>query len=313
MKIIRGLHNFVCAAKPRVGSVVTIGNYDGIHLGHQKILQIVREEAVKQNLKAILITFEPLSRTYFTKNPQHKKLINLREKLLLLEKSKIDEVLLLRFNQKLANVSAADFIEEVLLTKLKMKCLVVGENFAFGHNREGNCTLLKEYAAKYGFRVIIVQPVIIDNHCVSSTLIRHALIHGNLALAQKFLGRTYSISGRIIHGDKRGRNLNVPTANIHIHHKIIPLSGVYAIRAYGIKPAPLNGIANIGFRPTIGDNKRLLEVYLLDFNEEIYGKLVRIEFLFKIREEKKFANFTELKNQIEKDILAAKQGFKAGF
>lgn len=311
MHLIRGLHNLDKKKLPARLSI-TIGNYDGIHLGHQKILSSLQQQATKKHTEAMAIIFEPQPREFFAKEHVHRRLMNLREKLAGFAKYGIKYVLCLRFNEKLLNLSAEIFIQDILINKLNMQDLVVGEDFAFGNKRSGDIELIKKYAKKYDFNLIAIPPIIIDNQRVSSTLIRNALIAGNLELAKKFLGRNYSVCGRVIHGDKRGRELDFPTANIHLHHKTVPLAGVYAIRAYGINSAPLFGIANIGFRPTIASkDRRLLEVYLFNFSADIYGKFIRVEFLKYIRDEKKFQNLEKLKAQITDDVAVVKKYFRA--
>jgi riboflavin kinase / FMN adenylyltransferase len=310
MYLIRGLHNLNKKQLPARLSI-TIGNYDGIHLGHQKILSALQKQAAQEHTAAMAIIFEPQPREFFAKEHVHRRLMNLREKLAGFAKYGIKYVLCLRFNEKLLNLTPEYFVKHVLLDRLNMHDLVVGEDFAFGNNRSGGIDLIKEYAKKYNFNLIAIPQVIIDNQRISSTLIRNALITGNLELAKKFLGKNYSICGRVIHGDKRGRKLEFPTANIHLHYKTVPLAGVYAIRAYGINATPLYGIANVGFRPTVGStNRRLLEIYLFDFNADIYGKFIRVEFLKHIRDEKKFQSLEELKAQIASDVAAVKKYFK---
>lgn len=379
MQIIRGLINLNfddAAARQQDGAIVTIGNYDGIHLGHQEILSKVRALAAQHNLPTILVTFAPQPREYFlqqrcnhhllfasdaavspgsaatpdaatspnavappdaiTPSPQPTccRLMTWREKIMLLRDFGIDKLLILHFNDALARLPANDFVREVLAEKLHAKYVVVGEDFMFGAReggRGGDVDMLQKCEHFFGFQTISIPDFRFDGDRVSSSLIRKSLQHGDLAAAQRFLGRPYSVMGRIIDGDKRGRDLGFPTANISVHHKIIPFSGVYAVRVWlydlGVdsvqqKLAPLHGVANIGLRPTLTSSpsfssdhpfpitsKRLLEFHIFDFNQNIYGKIAKVEFMHKLREEQKFASLSELQQQIARDAAAASEFF----
>jgi len=307
MQIIRNISRFESHTK---NHIVTIGNYDGIHLGHQEILKKVSTLSQQTGLPNILITFEPLPREYFLEQSmQHYRLMNLREKINTLKNYGIEKVLILRFNDELAHLSAESFITQILINKLKTKYLVVGEDFKFGHKNSGNVALLQKYSKQLNFQLTTVPLYKIDSHRVSSTLIRKLLQHDDLATAAKLLGQQYSVLGRIIHGDHRGRELGFPTANIHLTHKIVPLAGVYAVKIHNIANDPLYGVANIGFRPTTNNSKRLLEVNIFDFDQDIYHKIVKVEFIYKLRNETKFANFTLLQQQVMQDIEEAKKYF----
>jgi riboflavin kinase / FMN adenylyltransferase len=307
MQIIRNITNFKATIQ---NHIVTIGNYDGIHLGHQEILKKVKSLATATGLPNILITFEPHPREYFHKHSlPHYRLMTWREKISILKNYAINTILILRFNATFAQLSPEDFITKILVDKLHTKYLVVGENFRFGNKNSGDINLLQKYSQKLDFQLIPVPIYSIDNHQVSSSLIRQMLKNDALITAKKLLGRHYSVLGRVIHGDKRGRDLGFPTANIHLAHNIIPLAGVYAVKVYNIYAQPIYGIANIGFRPTINDKKRLLEVHLFDFNQDIYGKIIKVEFIYKLRNEKKFANFTLLQQQIQQDLVTAQKYF----
>jgi riboflavin kinase / FMN adenylyltransferase len=232
--------------------------------------------------------------------------MSLREKLLLLESFGIDKVLCLRFDAKLIALLPQDFVKKILLDVLRTKFLLIGYDFQFGSKRLGNAVALQKYGREYGFSVEIIEQFKIHGQRVSSTLIRESLLAGDIKKAQAYLGRPYSVLGRVVHGDKRGRELKFPTANVSLPRKLVPLSGVYVIRVYGLAELPRYGVANVGFRPTINkDSKRLLEFYLLDFNQDIYGHLVTVEFLHRMRDEKKFASLELLRQQIEKDVEAA--------
>lgn len=292
------------------GCVATIGNYDGVHLGHQEILKKVIVKAKALKLPSVIIIFEPQPEEFFTNNQEHYRLTSLREKLKIFFKFNINYVLCLRFDIKLVNLSAAQFIEDHLLKSLKVKYLVVGDDFVFGRKREGNFDLLQKYGANNEFGVEKIEQFKFGGVRISSSLIRNALVNDDLKLAETMLGRVYSLCGRVVHGDKRGRDLGFPTANIYLPHKVLPISGVYLVGILGIDKKIFWGVANIGKRPTVGDLKRILEVYVFDFSSDIYGKRIEIEFLKKIRPEKKFSSFALLKQQIADDVKIAKKLIK---
>lgn len=305
-KIIRGLYNL---PEPQCACVATIGNFDGVHLGHQAVLTQLAMKADMLGLPAVVISFEPQPYEYFVPQKAPARLTRFREKVEALRAYSIQKLCVLRFNQQLAAMTANEFIEKLLVTGLRVKYLVVGDDFRFGHDRQGDFALLQQAGQRYGFQVVNMHTFAIDQQRVSSTRIREALRQGDLMQAEKLLGRPYRMSGRVAHGDKRGRQLGFPTANIHLHRAKVPLSGVYAVQLFGIKEEPVNGVANIGIRPTIGGGKALLEVHLLDFNREIYGEHVQVHFLQKIREETQFSDLAALTKQIQKDSEAARLFF----
>jgi riboflavin kinase/FMN adenylyltransferase len=217
----------------------------------------------------------------------------------------------LRFNRQLAEMQAETFIQKLLVEGLNVRYLVVGDDFRFGKDRQGDFALLQQVGKQHGFQVVNMHTFAIDDMRVSSTRIREALQDGDLAVAEKLLGRPYRMSGRVAHGDKRGRKMGYPTANIHLHRAKVPLNGVYAVQLYGIDEEPVNGVANIGVRPTIsGSDKALLEVHLFDFKRDIYGEHVQVYFLKKLREEQKFASLEQLIEQIHIDSAQAKNFFQ---
>ena len=307
-KLIRGLYNF----KPNnQGVVATIGNFDGVHLGHQALITEIKQKAKNLGLKSLVITFEPQPLEFFLGNKSVPRLTRFREKFLFLADSGVDHVLVLSFNQALAGISANDFIEDLLVNKLKVKHLVVGEDFHFGKSREGDINFLHNAAAKLpDFSVKTKDNVIIGGERVSSTRIRQELVAGKHALAETLLGKPYSMMGRIVHGNKLGRTLGIPTANIHLHRKNSAVSGIYTVITHGISKEPLNGVANVGIRPTIGGTRSLLEVHLLDFNDDIYGKYVTVEFCEKLRDEEKYPTLDALKTQMLKDVDSAREYFE---
>jgi riboflavin kinase / FMN adenylyltransferase len=307
MQLIKNTNNF---KEKNHGCIATIGNYDGLHLGHKQILQELQNRALKLNLASVVIIFEPQPQEYFRHQAAPARLMTLPEKILGLQSLGIDYVLCLRFNQRLAKMSASQFIKEILVAGLNLKYLIVGADFNFGFERQGNADLLKEEGKKYGFNVELVKQFFINKHRVSSTYIRNALEQGDLEKAEELLGRPYSILGRVVPGARRGRDLGFPTANIYLRHQVLPLTGVYIVQVKGLPNSPLNGIANIGFRPTIGDERKLLEVYIFDFSADIYRHKIEIIFLKKIRDEIKFASFAELRQQIIKDAVRGREFFE---
>ena len=285
---------------PSAPLALAIGNFDGMHLGHQALLHQLCEHAQVKNLMPAVMTFEPHPREFFTPLNAPARLCNLREKLEYFQRAGIQKVLVCAFNKPFASISAPDFLT-MLREKLNANTILVGEDFKFGAKRAGDIHQLK--AA--GFDLISMPRVDFNSERVSSTRARDALFSGNLALAAQLLGRNYSVSGKVVHGAKRGRELGFPTANIHMRHERPALTGVYAVKLDG-----LNSVANLGVRPTIaGVPKLLLEVHILDFNGDLYGRHVHVEFLHKIREEMKFDSLDALKAQIAADIVVARQFF----
>lgn len=307
MELIRGQHNL----RPRhYGSVVTIGNFDGVHLGHQAILRQLTDQAAATGLPAVVITFEPHPQEYFSPATAPVRLTRLREKLVALEGHGVDRVLCLEFDQRLAAMSAQAFIQDILVEKLGIRYLVVGDDFRFGRNREGDFTLLQRAGSQYGFQVANTHTYIVDGQRVSSTRVREALARGDLELASRLLGRPYVICGRVVHGEKLGRTLGFPTANIHLHREKAPLSGVYAVILHKIEnSAFIPGVANIGRRPTVAGTRDQLEVFLFDFNQDIYARQVRVDFLAFLRPEQRFESLEALRLQIQQDAQRAQDFF----
>ncbi|MCX4188045.1 bifunctional riboflavin kinase/FAD synthetase [Methylophaga sp. OBS4] len=306
LKIIRSFHNL---PKSFEGCVATIGNFDGVHLGHQAVLGQLAMKGDMLGLPAVVITFEPQPYEYFVPDKAPARLTRFREKVEALRCYSIHALCVLRFDEKLARMSAEDFIQKLVVEGLKVRYLVVGDDFRFGRHRNGDFSSLQKAGREHGFQVVNMHTFAIDHMRVSSTRIRDALRDGDLSLAEKLLGRPYRMSGRVAHGDKRGRKMGFPTANIHLHRCKIPLNGVYAVQLFGLDEEPVNGVANIGIRPTIGGDKALLEVHLFDFNRDIYGEHVQVHFLHKIRDEQKFDGLQALTAQIEQDCQQARAYF----
>ena len=294
MKIIRNtnLEQLPC--------VVTIGNFDGVHLGHQALLTEVKKRAHDLKLESAVITFEPNPKDYFSQNKPQTRISSLREKIELFNEIKIDRVHIIKFNQEFSKVTANEFIS-VLTKQLKVKEIVVGEDFCFGRGREGG---IKQLSAS-SMKLNIKNKILMDGKRISSTLIRNLLANDKLDQANKYIGRPYSISGKVVHGEKRGRKIGFPTANIHMRHNRPPLKGVFAVKFQNHF-----GVANLGIRPSIkGEKKLQLEVHLLNFSSDLYGQHVSVIFLKKLRDEKKFKSLDELKEQIKLDVIKAKLFF----
>ncbi|MCW8828747.1 MAG: bifunctional riboflavin kinase/FAD synthetase [Gammaproteobacteria bacterium] len=308
MELIRGRHNL----RPHHhGCVATIGNFDGVHLGHQAVLGQLAEKAAELCLPTTVITFEPQPQEYFDDAKIPPRLTRLREKLRALQRYSVNRVLCLPFNRALAQMEAEDFIQQVLIEGLGVRYLVVGDDFCFGKGRRGDFAMLQRAGAEHGFEVVHMHTYEVNGGRVSSTRIREALQAGNLSLAEQLLGRPYRMSGRVAHGNKLGRTIGFPTANIFLHRKKTPVEGVFAVEMFGIEGEPVPGVANVGTRPTVGGTRALLEVHLFDFEGEIYGRHVHVDFLHRIREERRFESFDALKAQILRDAEEAKEFFTA--
>jgi riboflavin kinase/FMN adenylyltransferase len=306
MDLIRGIHNL----RPRHrGCAATIGNFDGVHLGHQAVLGQLSDRAGELRLPVTVITFEPQPREYFTPEQVPPRLTRLREKVEALRRFGVDRVLCLRFNDHLAGLPPEEFIRIILLEGLDVKYLVVGDDFRFGRDRAGDFDLLERVGASRGFPVVTMHSFSIGGVRVSSTRVREALEAGDLATAESLLGRPYRMSGRVAHGDKRGRTIGFPTANIYLHRTATPVQGVFVVELFGLEGEPVRGVANVGNRPTVDGTRSLLEVHLFDFHRDIYGCHVQVEFLHKLRPERRFESFDALKRQIEEDAARARDWF----
>ncbi|MDP8034048.1 bifunctional riboflavin kinase/FAD synthetase [Pasteurella atlantica] len=318
MRLIRGLYNLNKNTELSKGCVLTIGNFDGVHIGHQHILQRLKQQAKQLNVPSVVMLFEPHPREFFAqkfaKSDQNitasapARLMRLRDKLHYLKQQQIDFVLCLRFNENFASLQPQDFISQLLVEKLKVKYLSIGDDFRFGQARQGNFETLQQAGKTFNFIVEDSQSHCFEEQRVSSTLIREALHKDNLHLAEQLLGKPYSIRGRVVHGKKLGRTINFPTANIMLDRFVVPIHGVYAVKV-NLNGQKLQGIANVGNRPTINGTTALLEVHIFDFNQFIYGKSMEVIFLKKIRSEVKFSSFGNLKKQIQKDVKQVRKIF----
>lgn len=306
MRIINGLKEKKLINAP---VAATIGNFDGVHLGHQAILENLQLVAKKMQLPSMLITFEPSPQEFFLKDNAPPRLTRLHEKLRLLETMCLDYVVILPFNKALSMRSAEYFAKQILQDDLQIQYLLVGDDFHFGKNRLGNFALLQSLADNEKFMVASMPTIRLHGERISSSRIRSALESGDLETAERLLGRPYSMLGTVVEGQKRGRTIGFPTANIFLERHRSPVLGVYAVKVYGLKKTIIQGVANIGNRPTVDGTRSLLEVHLFDFNRDIYGEGIQVEFCHKIRNEKRFANFSLLEQQISQDVIVAKKFF----
>lgn len=286
---------------------LTIGNFDGVHLGHQAMLDRLCAAARELALPAAVMTFEPHPRELFTPDTAPTRLTSLREKLDCLKRRNIDRVYVSRFNQAFASIAPNAFIEQLLVKNLGVRWLLVGDDFRFGARRGGDYGLLAQMAKRYKFQLEAMHSIEVAGERVSSTAVRVALAQGDFTHAEKLLGRPYSMSGRVMHGEKLGRKLGFPTANIALKRRRAPLAGIFAVKLHGINATPLPAVASLGVRPTVMTNAApMLEVHVLDFNADIYGRHVSVEFLHKLRDEEKYADLNSLRHQIQRDVDQAR-------
>lgn len=304
MKVIRGVHNL----RPHHrGCVATIGNFDGVHLGHRSVFQRLLARGRELGRPATVITFEPQPLEVLAPQTVPARLTRLREKLVAIQDCGIAQVLLLAFGPRLAAMAPDAFARELLVDGLGIGALLVGDDFRFGRGRGGDIELLRVIGAEHGFTVEDLATITHEAERISSTRIREALADGDLGRAARLLGRPYRLCGRVVHGDKRGRTIGFPTANIGLHRQRSPLSGVYAVVVHGVASRPWPGVANIGVRPTFGGGARpLLEVHLLDFSGDIYGRHAEVEPRLKLRDEQRFDSLEALTQQIDRDVAAAR-------
>tara|TARA_Y100000590_G_scaffold304823_1_gene343742 strand:- start:712 stop:1638 length:927 start_codon:yes stop_codon:yes gene_type:complete len=289
-------------------SIILIGNFDGVHLGHQKLFRKAREFKKKYKSKIGVITFNPIPKMFFNKKLKNFKLMSMTQKIEQFNKHNVDFLIDQKFSKKFSRIKANSFIYNYLNKKTKAKFLFVSNNFKFGNKREGDINLLKFYEKKYNYKLIIPSPLKKNKKIISSTLIRKFLSNGNLNIANKLLSRNWEIEGKIQKGRKVGRKIGYATCNIDIQDYLIAKPGVYSVKVkLGQKTKKIKGIANLGYRPTFNQKKILLEVNLFKFNKDIYNRRIRVEFIKFIRSEKRFKNIKKLTNQIKKDIKVARK------
>jgi riboflavin kinase/FMN adenylyltransferase len=287
---------------------VTIGNFDGLHLGHKAMLARLQDVARARGLASCVLSFEPHPREFFAPEQAPARLSSLREKAECLQRLGIDRLHVFRFDRAFSALSPAAFIEQVLGHTLQARYVLVGDDFRYGAKRAGDFALLKQAGESLGFDAEFLPTVEFAGERASSTAVRQALAGGELDHAARLLGRPYSISGRVVHGDKLGRDIGFPTANIQLKHNRPPLMGIFAVEVCGLNGEPLQGVASLGRRPTVkgADAVPVLEVHLFDFDAEIYGRRVRVDFLHKLRDEEKYPDLDSLVAQIRRDVDNAK-------
>ena len=290
-------------------SAVTIGNFDGVHRGHQLVIRQLRRVAAAAGLPTVVIIFEPQPIEFFAPDKAPKRLARFRDKIAYLKAQHIDYLLCLHFDADLAALSAEEFVQRILIDSLQTRHLVIGDDFHFGHQRQGNFSFLQKNSERFGFRVDETETLMQDGDRVSSTRVRDCIQQEDFKRAAELLGRPYSLSGRIAHGQKLGRQLGYPTINIKMGDKTLIVKGIFAVQVKGIDNQPLRGVASIGTRPTVNGVDTILEVYILDFNRDVYGYRVEVEFLHKIRNEEKFDSLDELTAHIAQDTAKAKAFF----
>lgn len=306
MDLIRGLHNL----RPRHhGSVVTIGNFDGVHRGHQAILAALQQAGTGLELPDTVMIFEPQPQEFFQGSDAPPRLMHWRDKVEALAAAGVQRVLCVRFDANFRALTAREFVQRLLVDGLGCRHLVIGDDFRFGCDRSGDFALLQAAGEEFGFAVKNTPTIEVVGSRVSSTRIRAALKAGDFALAETLLGRPYRISGRVSHGDKLGRTLGVPTANIPSRRLVSPLSGIYAVTVMNAADEPVPGVCSVGRRPTVNGQDERIETYLLDFDADIYGRRIEVQFHQKLREELKFGSLDELKAAMAKDIADARRYF----
>lgn len=312
MKVFRGLPN----AESRAPCALSIGNFDGVHRGHQALLARLREAADLRNLETAVMTFEPHPREYFAQragdlSKAPTRIASLRDKLQSLANAGVDRVIVEHFNAHFAALSPDEFVSRVLVEGLHVKWLIVGEDFCYGARRAGNMATLMEAGRRHGFEVEALPTVNNGGSRISSSAIRAALAAADFDHARQLLGHGYTVSGHVIHGQKLGRTLGFPTLNLRIAHRRPALSGIFVVQVHGLAPQPLPAVASLGVRPTVDDSGRvLLETHLFDYKQQCYGKLIRVEFLAKLRDEKKYDGLEALTAAIRNDEEQARAWFR---
>ncbi len=286
--------------------VIAIGNFDGLHIGHQKVIREAKQKAKKNKLPFGIMTFEPVPVMFFRKKTKDHRINSLQQKKEQLKNSNLDFLIIIKFNKKFSSYTAEKFIEEIIHKKTKCKYLYVSRNFKFGFKRKGNIRTLKKFEKKFDYRNIVTTPYKKKNMIISSTFIRKKIRQGKLSLVTKLLDRYWSVDGKVVRGKKRGRKIGFPTCNMSLNSYVVPKPGVYSVKVKG-ENFSKNGIANVGYRPTFNGQSLLLETNIFGFNKNLYNKVINVSFKKFIRAEKKFKNFEYLKKQIKIDIKLAKK------
>ena len=290
------------------GSIILIGNFDGVHLGHQKLFSLAKKYKKKYRVKIGVLTFEPMPKMFFDSTLKNFRISSLNQKISLLKKQSVDFIITKKFNKEFSKTKSIKFINQIICKKLNPRFIFVSNNFKFGNKREGNVSQLVQYESSNNYKIIKPQPLLINKKIVSSSLIRNFLKNGKLKKVNKFLNRKWSIEGRVQKGRQLGKKIGFPTANIDIKNYVLAKPGVYVVRALRHNSTKyIRGIANLGYRPTFNGKKILLEVHLFNFSGNLYNKYLTVEFLNFIRKEKKFKNIDQLKKQIKVDLKIAKK------
>ena len=292
--------------KKHFDGVIAIGNFDGLHLGHQKVIKEAKQKAKKNNIPFGVMTFEPVPVMFFNKEIKNHRINSLEQKKNQLKKIKLDFLIIIKFNKKFSSQSAEEFIKRIIFKKTRCKYLYVSKNFKFGFKRQGNIKTLKKFEKKYNFKNIITKPFKKNDKTISSTFIRKKIRLGKIQEVNKLLGRNWSVIGKVIKGSKRGRKIGFPTCNLKLNDYVVPKLGVYAVKVKS-RNFNKNGIANIGYRPTFNGQNLLLETNIFGINKNLYNKVISVNFKKFIRPEKKFSNLNQLKKQIKLDIKKAKK------
>jgi len=308
MQLVRGLHNL----RPRHrGCVLTIGNYDGLHLGHQAMLRTLRQHAGRLNVPAAVMCFEPSPLEFLSSRRPGAvipaRLSRFREKFNNLAAYPIDRMICVRFDARMQEVTPQSFVKDILVDGLGVRWIVVGNDFRFAHARQGNTALLRELGPQFGFGVDEMAPYLVDGVRVSSSLVRDALAAGDLPRAAKFLGRPYRMSGKVIAGQQLGRTLGFPTANLRLHRRTIPMTGIFAVRVTGAGLNAAPAVASLGTRPTVNGSEPLLEAHVFDYAGNLYGKNLHVDFVARLRDELKFPNLDEMVVQMKVDARQARE------
>lgn len=309
VELIRGLYNL--RARQR-GCVLTVGAFDGIHLGHQEMIRVLRDCAARYGLPAALLSFEPTPREFFAKGPPPARLTRFREKVEALQRYGVDRFVCLKFDERVRCLGREEFVTEVLVKALGVRHFVVGHDFRFGRDNRGDIASLRSLAAGGNFEVTEVPAFVVDGERVSSSLIREALGAGDLARAAKLLGRPYRMTGKVIHGEKLGRKLGFPTANLRLHRRTTPLAGVFAIRVSGGGLVDAPGVASLGTRPAVNGKELLLEAHVFDFDGDLYRQPLHVDFIAFLREERWFADMDALIEQMNRDAAQAREILAVG-
>lgn len=294
------------------GSVLCVGAFDGVHLGHRALLARVRERADALGCAALAVSFEPIPREYFSRGAPVPRLASVREKIELMLASGLSGLLLLRFNAQLASLSAETFVEDVLVRRCSAREIWIGADFRFGQARRGDVALLRQLGDKHGFRVEVMDDLRIGGERASSSTVRAHLAAGEFDEASHLLGRRFSIGGHVVRGQQLGRTLGYPTANLRLGRRTSPVGGIFAVRVHGVRSTAVAGVASLGVRPTVDGVEPLLETHLFDFHGDLYGRRIAVEFVAKLRDEEKFADLDAMVRQIDRDALSARTLLSGG-